>query len=940
MAFVQEDVGAENQILRTRKQLKMTMTNSNRGMEEEINLKLKDIATLRAQVDGENERISSLMVHLNNLFEQLNESQKLCNAKMVEVQTELSWQKSIKTEDSRLRQENDKLQNQMEKLRERQLNQQTNITNLEKKSDHLRKQFQDNHHHIFNWIEEAIITEQTDSQLQYYIQEDSSKIKKLNLQIESLTAEELKRQQTLNDAIIKLKTAQMEYEKTSALFKSSHQECQKCIQQWEMTVKQIQIRDEEIETNISRLIESKEELCEIENARKNLDEKIERYHENNEHIQRQINKAEREISKLLTELQESETKRYNCQIELDSLKTSKVDLEKKLVKIKSEIDFQDKILNTETLRLKRINGERLKLIDEMNDESGGNKSAKYQQQTLEFWLAHETKYRDSIINELEIRHKDLAISRNDMADIKDEEKLKQSELKKLKSVNIENQKHLSKLELELEDQNKIISHKNKEIDRLQSKFNSSVDVSCPTDTKHRLQQIKEAIAAKSIASQTLKQDIAQQQNYICWQDKELKKYQRSKELFQEKLNDIDIEHDVMKKELNNLQSTKQKLTVQEMLLQLNIRHWSKLRSDKLVSLTEVEQRIDETEQMVNKRQLIVKQKQDEIEREIRLEETNKKRLNTQLNELNGKIDILKKRYEIELMPLHTWKNTNLQVEHFFIKVEEDKNNLKLENSKLRGKLEKTTQDMITYQNTLQTLHEKNESLWKTIYRAPADESLVQEIITLESGLNELIECVNTKKKNLIKDKEIVEHRTYIMNQIDDQINEMQLISDDKQHQLMEISSTIDEQQTKQNRARQLISKIQKNLNGNLYQNDVSLKVLQKYNKEINQSINEVLYEHPQIIPIIESLLKKYQFQLTSKPNRYSGYKSTAKLPLGLVNRLESRRPSTDESRRSTGSSSKSTSSLPSVVKIEFNNTVKNKSAGDSKDERKPRSSKK
>lgn len=75
----------------------------------------------------------------------------------------------------------------------------------------------------------------------------------MNLTIERLHDQMVKKKRHLDNEMIETVTAQIELDKTAECFRAAHQEREELIDQWVQTIQQMQKRDEDIEngSNVS-----------------------------------------------------------------------------------------------------------------------------------------------------------------------------------------------------------------------------------------------------------------------------------------------------------------------------------------------------------------------------------------------------------------------------------------------------------------------------------------------------------------------------------------------------------------------------------------------------------------------------------------------------------------------------------------------------------------
>ncbi|KAG8445148.1 hypothetical protein GDO86_010062, partial [Hymenochirus boettgeri] len=297
------------------------MANSeNTALEDKMQKKHKEKFNLSNQIKEYYDRIQAMSDHLRNVRQELTYTQSLCRARTNETESEEHFKTLSDREIGRLKQEIQRLENDLVSLREKKNSQENSIFKTTQKLENLKRQCNWNQQALEAWLEESARKDEDSVAIQKYAQKDDGKIKELFLQIEKCTFEAGHKRKLMDNELTETITAQIELDRAAEDFRKAHAERQQMITQWENTIDQMQKRDSEIDQCALSLAQVKQELREKENIIKEKNQFLMSEINNNMEFEKKISAAERQAAKLALEKQEQEVIRGRLQDELDSLK--------------------------------------------------------------------------------------------------------------------------------------------------------------------------------------------------------------------------------------------------------------------------------------------------------------------------------------------------------------------------------------------------------------------------------------------------------------------------------------------------------------------------------------------------------------------------------------------------------------------------------------------
>ncbi|MGH0172070.1 UNVERIFIED_CONTAM: hypothetical protein FKN15_002605 [Acipenser sinensis] len=384
----------------------------NKVLEDELKKKQKEKANLENKLSEFEDRIHAMAEHLKNVRQELSHTQALCRAKEKESECEVHFKSLAEREDGRLRQEIQRLKNELVALRDKRNIQENNIFKATQRLEDLKCQLNWDHQALEAWLEESARKDEDAMAIVKYAKQDEGKIRELTLCIEKMTIEANQKRKILDNEMTETILSQIELDKIAEDFRKAHTERQDLIHQWENTIEQMQKRDEEMDQCSLLLAKVKQEIREREMVLKEKFNFLQSEVENNKEYEKNISNAERQAAKLRLENQAQETNCTYLKNELNSLKgtvdRTATDLESmrtQLANVKKEIvDRNNKLKTTKEYneglvqKLKSVNESTLSVEERANRME---EMLKEEEQTIkDFQIQHLERKMSKLQGEL------------------------------------------------------------------------------------------------------------------------------------------------------------------------------------------------------------------------------------------------------------------------------------------------------------------------------------------------------------------------------------------------------------------------------------------------------------------------------------------------------------------------------------------------------------
>uniref|UniRef100_F6R7C5 Coiled-coil domain-containing protein 39 n=1 Tax=Equus caballus TaxID=9796 RepID=F6R7C5_HORSE len=297
----------------------------NKMLEDQLSKLQDERSSLKDQLRDYEDRINAMTSHFKNVKQEFSFTQSLCKAREHEIESEEHFKIIAERELGRVKDEIQRLEDEMVSIREKKSDKENNIFKTTQKLDGLKRQMNWDQQALEAWLEESAHKDSDALTLQKYARQDDNKIRALTLQLERLTLECNQRRKVLDNELTETLSVQLELDKAAQDFRKIHNERQELIKQWENTIEQMQKRDQDIDECALALARIKQEAREKESLVKEKIKFLESEIGNNAEYEKKISIAERKVLKCRMEYQHHETNRTE-------LKDEEVEVQLNIVK--------------------------------------------------------------------------------------------------------------------------------------------------------------------------------------------------------------------------------------------------------------------------------------------------------------------------------------------------------------------------------------------------------------------------------------------------------------------------------------------------------------------------------------------------------------------------------------------------------------------------------
>uniref|UniRef100_A0A8C5R1E6 Coiled-coil domain-containing protein 39 n=1 Tax=Leptobrachium leishanense TaxID=445787 RepID=A0A8C5R1E6_9ANUR len=860
----------------------------NKVLEEEMQRKQKEKASLFNMLKEFEDRINAMSDHVKNVKQELNYTQSLCRAKENETESEEHFKALSEREIGRLKQEIQRLENELESLKEKKNNQENNIFKTTQKLESLKCQLKWDQQALEAWLEESARKDEDVVAIQKYAQKDDGKIKELSLQIERMTTEANQKRKLLDNELTETITAQIELDKTAEDFRKAHSERQQLIQQWESTIDQMQKRDKEIDLCALVLAQVKQELRESEGVIKEKMQFLKSEIDNNKEYENKISSAERKAAKLRLEHQEQEAIQSQLKDELDTLKVTVDRTATELEVLRTEVSNLKKELQNKENRLnlsKEYNSglsEKLKFVTEsaLSLEEKAlrmEEMLKEQEKTVKDFEIQLKQIRELHFKKSQELHEHKSNEKSMMAQINGSQV-------SLKNLNIQ----LQKLDLQALKQQGIMYNLDFQIQQLERRL-SRLKGEVNTDEKHAL-EIKISGLVKTFEDRKATLYLINGQHKKLQGDvrhikRDLDKTGQQKEDLISKMEELKLYIAMSENVLKKMKASKQDLMIEDNILKLEIKRLRDMLYSKADNVFSLEKRRLQLKTAMKERTEEIMIHKEMLKSQIRFVDQERQSLSSELHDRLAKVDKMRKRYEIitiAMMPPEGEEEKSQA--YYIIKAAQEKEELQRTGDDLDAKIRKAEKEIGALENTLQVINGCNDSYRKSFNKVTETSEEYEEKVQLEEQKKAAEEKNRYKRRQI---RELQADTQVMKNTFESMLKEETSIQEkvnDLLPSLTQLNKETEEQKQKIDRVKKQCSKLvkeirttQKSHGETQDEQDINVRGLREFNRSINKMLAQAMEQNPDLSQALKLYFHQFGLEIpvsTSAPGSSRGSSSS------------------------------------------------------------------
>lgn len=612
----------------------------NKLLEDQLSKLQDEKSLLQNNLRVYEERINAIDSHLKNVRQEFLFTQSLCKAREHEIESEEHFKIIAERELSRVKNEIQRLENDITLIREKKGDKENQIFKFTQKLDSLKRQMNWDQQALEAWLEESAHKDSDALTLQKYAKQDDNKIRALTLQLERLTLEGNQKRKVLDNETTETLSAQLELDKAAQDFRRIHNERQELIKQWENTIEQMQKRDRDIDNCALALAKIKQETREKENLVKEKIKFLESEVGNNTEYEKKISVADRKVSKYRKEYQQHEVTKNQLKDELDSLKatvnrsSSEVEaLRKNTSKIKKDIDGE----TTRLQRIKKANENAKTKLEQITEKT---MSAEEKATNLEDILKEEDKSVKEVEIQLNILKGVLFKIVHELQTETMKEKALVSEIEGTRSSLKNFNQQLHKLDFETLKQQEIMYSQDfhiQQVQRRMSRLRGEINSEEKQGLQVKIVELKETLEERNSAFGILETQIKKLRNDLYFIKKSNSKNYDEKQSLMTKINELNLFNERSEKELNKARAFKQDLMIEDNLLKFEAKRAREMLHSKAEEVLSLEKRKQQLQTTMEERTEEIKVHKTMLASQIRYVDQERQTISAEFHERLSKL---------------------------------------------------------------------------------------------------------------------------------------------------------------------------------------------------------------------------------------------------------------------------------------------------------------
>uniref|UniRef100_A0A671G3X6 Coiled-coil domain-containing protein 39 n=2 Tax=Rhinolophus ferrumequinum TaxID=59479 RepID=A0A671G3X6_RHIFE len=839
----------------------------NKILEDQLSKLQNERSSLQDQLRDYEGRINDMTSHFKNVKQELLFTQSLA-AREQEIESEEHFKIIAERELARVKDEIQRLENEMASIREKKSDKENNIFKFTQKLDGLKCQMNWDQQALEAWLEESAHKDSDALTLQKYAQQDDNKIRALTLQLEKLTLECNQRRKVLDNELMETLSAQLELDKAAQDFRKIQNERQELIKQWENTIEQMQKRDRDIDN--CALLDS-------------LKATVNRSSSDLEALRKSISKIKKDIHAETTRLDKIKNHNQIARTKLQQVTEKTMSVEEKATNLEDMLREEEKAVKEVEVQLNIVKDVLFKKVQE---------------------LQTETMKEKAIISEIEGTRSSLKHLNHQLHKL-DFETLKQQEI--------------------MYNQDFSIQQMERRMSRLKGEINSEERQALEA----KVVELKKTLEEKKSTFVILETEIKKLNNDLYFIKKSNRKNCDEKQFLMTKINELNLFTDRAEKELNKVKAFKQDLMIEDNFLKLEVKRTRDMLHSKAEEVLSLEKRKQQLHTAMEERTEEIKVHKTMLASQIRYVDQERQNISAELHERLSKIDKLKNRYEILTVVMMPPEGEEEKTQTYYvIKAAQEKEELQREGDCLDAKINKAEKEIYALENTLQVLNSCNNNYkqsFKTVTPSSDEYVLKIQLEEQKRAVDEKYRYKQRQIRELQEDIKSMENTLEVIEHFTNNVKETLL---EKQSYSLQLSKETEEQKPKLERVTKQCAKLTKEIrllkntkDETLEEQDIKLRELKQFHKIIDGMLVDVTEENAEIRIILQTCFQQNGLELPTAGIKGSRRSSRSPSQTSLLSARSSRSTtSTSASQTSikvlemtfpdplpTGSSSRSTS---------------------------------
>ncbi|KAL7305753.1 hypothetical protein TKK_0002003 [Trichogramma kaykai] len=851
----------------------------NKRLEEEVERKTRERASLRAALENTQERIREIRKHASDIKAEENQRRRLLGAHSGEVEAEQRLYKLAQAEESKIQQDARNCEKKTKETDEKLQTLQSNVAKLTKKLESIKKNILVDRDKLLAWEERLNRKDERNQLIEQFVKSDEKTFKKVELERQTLS----EKAETYRQAVVKsvgdIQELELNLEKSARLYNQAVKDRRQLMKQWSQSIQVLTQRDKSIYDALRDI----NELREIAKERMDSYQEQERFlqiqeQENKEtednirHLEKELMIRKGEQQKLASALDSFLLEYQVRKKELQDMARQVEDTRASSKRKKNDLENKELKMTDCKARIKELK-ETLKNIDhqKMNTEERTCQ--------LQELLEREEKRKASMLKETNRQQSLLLKSVQRQSELEGEVKVacmrQQAEFKRHDQLKQEQ----VQLEKFLKDRREWVYRTDLEVQRCEMRLALVMgqvrDKEELEAKQQRIEQLKRIAKEKAEVAKVLSNQLSQVENDVRLIAKAIESNAEEVKRLNNRKQDLALLIDGGEKQLKLAQAAYEERRVEESLLELKLKEATKIVAKVDDKLFDLEECAVHMEAAMQERRCEINDQRERLNMQKKILSAECGELRSVLLERRSRLQQLRSRYELLVATLG--KNPEdggpLTTAYLLIQSAQERYLLQERGNKLDMAIRKAEAEIRSMENTLRLVNVCNDKYKSSlsIVDDKGPEKLQQK--KLDEELFEALDKLRTKRQALAKLQDDLKSMEDNCEQLDKDVKRVKDEKEDKREIASSLEQQITEQRDKISRADKNLRKVLKDVQNKcicssdetiiLQERDIAVRELSEQNNLALQRIAEFAIRHIEAEAYVKKLLFERNIELPS-----------------------------------------------------------------------------
>ncbi|KAG7209572.1 hypothetical protein KM043_015649 [Ampulex compressa] len=850
----------------------------NKQLEEKIEQKMKQKASLTMKLESVHERIQMVKKHTENLTVQRDLNQKLLAAHSAQLEAEDHlYRLSVSTE-SNLRQETRQFEKEWREVNQRVSNVEKELLNVTKKVENMKRTIKFDEGDLPKWEEVLNRKEEENQLIEQYMKEDANKYKEMEQKRQKLSIElESYRQATIR-TIDEVHEMEIILDRTTGLYTQALKERRQMISQWTQSVAILRQRDNDIQKCLREI----DTMREVVREKTKVLQETERFLKDQNEINKQLEGGIKQSEKKLFVLKEEHGKITNAigmyESEVHIQKILMKNIEQKTEQMRADIKRKRYEIENKHIKVEDSKNRFNELQKTLEDIENQKINIQDKTKQLEKMMEQQEKRKSTMDKELHRLQAAILRTTGRITELESEKKIlemqRQNELKKVELLDTLQIKE----EKILDEKKECLYHVEFSLQkcdmRLERIRGYERDKSEAERKQNKIKELQNNLSEKMEVSKLLQNQITSLEHDMKKISNSLTNDNNELQCLKNKKQDLVLLMEGGEKQLKAAQSHNEDKQVEESLLRLKVSQIENIMSTVGNDVYNLEKYQLQLAAALQERKAEIAVQNESLIAQKRVAANECSELRHAISERKRRIQQLQARYDNSIATFGTdTDGAAMTTAYLKIQTAQEKYLLQERGDKLDETIRKAEGEIQSMESTLRLVNACNDQYKSNLNTSDESGPEKEEQKKLDEEMHNVRETMKQKVATLEKLKENFQNMQSDYDRLLDSIEKTKEEKNNKERYLENLERQITEQKAKVLRADKTLQRVKKNIQNLctctgdrtllIQEKEVDLRETQDQNALVLQDIAEFTIRHVEAEAYVKKLLATKNIELPS-----------------------------------------------------------------------------